>query len=407
MSSPQVWTYYDAVQRLRRSARSYGQGAPAHMLYDAIQSAYRRFQRDHKWRFYVANGRIQLQAAQTSGTVAYDKTGGATCERQLTLTDATWPSDVQDWAIQVDDIVCEVEKRYSATVVQLDATMCPVADIDSGTSYTAFQRWYALPNDFRSLCAPMEETSGLIGTYVSPAEMERLMRWSFTSGDVYYYTIRAAPGLYGTKAFFVHGASDSAETYDYLYRRWARPLRYSGEKANDYAGTISVTAGSTTVTGSGTSFNSNLHPGSIFWIGDSDATVPTSWEGDGSANTYEPWVEQRSIRSVTHSESLTLDGNVVTTRSGVKYRITDPIDVDQAAIDAFLLCCETEFARLALMSGKSVSQQIRRDLENEYQRALREAKVADNDIAQRKIVGGHRMIATRLSYSTSRPVDTS
>ena len=404
MSIPQGWTYYDAVQWLRQIGRSYGQGAPAHTIYSAIQAAYRRIQRNHKWAFYVADDRIPLQAAQTTGTVVYDHSGGGTCERQLTLTDATWPSDVQDWAIQFDDLVCEVEKRHSDTVVQLDAKMCPVADVSS-TTYTAFQRWYPLQNDFRSLRQAREDTTNLRLQYLSPARMDELMRWTFDTGDVYYYTIRSAPGLYGAKALFVHGASESDEALDLTYRRWARPLRYHGEATAESAGTIAVTAGSTTVTGTGTSLDVNNHAGSLFWIGDHASTAPTGWEGGGASNTCEPWVEQRSIRSVASTTSLTLDGNVVTTQSGVKYRITDPIDIDQSMVDAFLACCETEFAKLVMMSGKSTAAQIRRDAEANYQRALREAKGAESDVDQRMVVGEGPVVVQRLAYSTTRPVD--
>ena len=401
---PQVSTYYDAVQWLRHVARSYGQGAPAQMIYRAIQSAYRRIQRDHQWRFHLSNGSIRLQDAQTTGTIAYDDTGGSACERQLTLSGSTWPSDVQDWAIQIDDIVCEVERRYSDTVVQLDQVMRPREDVSAGTSYTAYKRWYRFPNDFRSLIQPMEESAGLRGKYIPPTKMEELSRWWFDTGDIYYYTIRSAPGLYGARALFVHGASDEDETYDFLYRRWARPLRYHGESADDYAGTISVTADSTTVSGDGTSFDTQRHAGSLLWIGDDASNVPTGWEG--GSTSIEPYAEQRSIREVTDTSTLTLDAEATTTRSGVKYRITDPIDLDVAAIDAFLVCCEAEFSRLAVLSGKSVARNIRQDLEKSYERALTEAKGADNDVQQRQIVGEGTVIAQRLSYSTSRVVDT-
>ena len=42
--------------------------------------------------------------------------------------------------------------------------------------------------------------------------------------------------------------------------------------------------------------------------------------------------------------SLTLDAAVVTTRSGVSYQITDPIDIQPEARNAFLRMCERNLA---------------------------------------------------------------
>lgn len=385
MSTPEVCTYFDAVARLRQLGRVYT-GTPDDAMFMAIQDAYRRFANEHSWSFLTKQGRIAIQAAQTTGSVAFDRTGGATCERQLTLTGATWPSDIQDWAIQFDDIVCEVEQRHSDTVVQLDAVLCPPADVAAGTSYTAFPRWYPLPNDFAAMVSVMEETSCLSGSYVSPTAMEELMRWAFQTGDAYYWTIRSAPGLIGSYGLFLHGASTATETLDIMYRRRLRPLRYHGEAAADSVGTIAVTAGSTTVTGTGTSFGST-HVGSLFLIGDDATNAPTGWVGD-----Y-PYVEKRAVRSVASATSLTLDGNVVTSRSGVKYRITDPIDLPIDVCPAFLKCCEAEYARLARLEE-------RKELETAYLHEVQRAKGADCRVFQRRVVGGPRRVRTRLAHGT-------
>ncbi len=390
MSTPEIYTYYEAVERLRELSRVYT-GGPTKNLYMAIQAARRRFLNEHSWSFLTANGRITIQAAVTDSTVAYDHTGGATCERQLTLASGSWPSDIQDWAIQVDDIICEVEQRHSSTVLQLDAVMCPPEDIDAGTSYTAFQRWYALPNDFQSMVLPMEESACLTGTYVTPARMEELQRWAFTTGDVYYWTVRSAPGLLGSFGIFLHGATTTTETYDFVYNRRLLRLRYHGEATNDSTGTITVTAGSTTVQGSDTSFDTVNHPGSIMLIG-TDSNTPTGWEG-----SY-PYGEMRTIRSVTDTDTLTLDGEIVTARSDVGYRITDPIDLPGDVCEAFLKCCEAEYGHLARLEE-------RKELEAAYRAELQRAKAADCRVQQVRVVGGPQMIYSRLAYNKGRDTD--
>lgn len=384
MSVPEVYTYYDAIQAVRELARAYGSGGRNEMLYSIVQRAYRRITNDHDWRFLVTQGRIQLQAAVTDSTITYDHTGG-TYERQLTLASGSWASDIQDWTIRIGNVNCEVERRWSDTVLQLDAILSPNADVAAGTSYTAFKQWYALPNDFDEILGAMSETSCLRGVYLTPTQMAEMNRWEFGTGDVYYYTIMSAPGIYGTQALFVYNPVSTAETYDFIYRRKPRQLRYTGERTADSAGTIAVTADSTTVTGTDTSFDVNNHPGSLILIGDS-ATAPTGWEGDT------PYMEKRAIRTVASTASLTLDGNIVTTNSGIGYRITDPIDLPAYCQNAFHACCEAELARLARMKPDE-----RNALEGAYQRELSKAKCADSPITQRRVIGETGMPAVRLA----------
>jgi len=387
--TPEVYTYYDAESALRDVARDYG-GSRSTLLRRAIQRAYHRFMAEHEWSWLKANGRLKLQACQTTGTVAYDATGGSTCERQLTLSGTTWPSDVQDWAIKFDDVVCEIEKRYSDTVVQLDATMCPVADVDSGTTYTAFQRWYALPNDFVSMETPMEESGTILGRYVTPEKMEEMMRYDFTTGDVYFWTIRSAPGLLGTYALFIHGVPTAAETLDFVYWRRPSPLRYSGYASADYEGNITVTAGSATVEGESTLFDTVNNPGAVMLIS-SSGNSPTGYEGD-----Y-PYAEKRTIRSVASTTSLTLDGNVVTSRENTGYRITSPLDMPADVYHAFLACCEAEYARACRLKERG-------DLERAYHGALWAAKGVDGSrVSQPRFVrGARRRGYGRLSDSSLR-----
>jgi hypothetical protein len=210
-------------------------------------------------------------------------------------------------------------------------------------------------------------------------------RWEFGTGDVYYYTIMSAPGIYGTQSLFVYNPSSTAETYDFIYRRKPRELRYTGEGTNDSAGTITVTADSTTVTGSSTAFDVNYHPGSLILIS-SSATAPTGWEGDT------PYREKRAIRTVTNTTTLTLDGNIVTSGSGLGYRITDPIDLPAYCQNAFEACLEAEIARRARMKPAD-----RNALERAYQVELSKAKCADSPITQRRVIGEQGMPSVRLA----------
>lgn len=385
MSTVELYTYADAMDALTEFGRAYGAGSADQTRRLAVTQAYRRFVRDFPWRYLRARGRIKLEAYQTTGTLEYDHTGG-TYERQLTLTGATWPSDAENWAVRFDELICDIDQRKSDTVVTLDAVTCPTGDVAAGETYTCFKWRYPLPSDFISMGKPMEESDWLLGTETSYDMMMRLHRYEFeTGGDVYYYCIAPAQDLYGSMALYTHGVVSAAQTYDYVYRRRPRQLKYDGKATNDSAGTIAVTAGAATVTGTSTAFASDV-AGSIIRIGTDGTNVPTAWTG------MYPYAEQRSILSRTSALALTLDGNIVTTRSGVKYQISDPIDIDVNAYDAFLDCCRAEYAKLTRMKTWDIQA-----CETAYQQSLASAKNTDSPSTRRRFVGGRRSVHRRVA----------
>ncbi len=149
MSAAELFTYADALAALDDFAQGHTVGQPSSALRRNILAAYREIVATHDWSFLLVPGRVQLVAPQTTGEVVYDLTGGATTERQLTLTDATFPSNAADYSIRFDGIVCDIERRYSDTVVSLDTVMSPGADVTS-TTYSLWPRYYQLPIDFMS-----------------------------------------------------------------------------------------------------------------------------------------------------------------------------------------------------------------------------------------------------------------
>jgi hypothetical protein len=395
MPAPYVFTYADAIEALIDFSATLGGGGSQQMLRGAIRTAYRKIMSAHDWTFLYAQGRIQLQAPVSTGTVVYLHSSG-TFARELTLTGSTWPSDAEDWAVYLDDesIVCYIDQRKSDTVVTLDATMNPGADVAS-TGYRAYPRWYRLPADFHSMSRPLEETSWLLSRYVTPDEMGQRQRYYNTTGDILVYSIQAVSDLYGAMGLFVDPPSDSAETLDFVYKRRMRDLRYSGYDGTENAGSMTVTAGSATATGAGGAAFASGHVGSILRLGASTTVLPTSLDG------LSPYGEQRSIIAVTSgtTATATLDANVATTRSSVKYRITDPVDLDIAAWDAFLALAKLELAKLRAPKAVALC-------EANYKTALYDAKVADRRTSQRVVAGSDMRIVTRLAQATNRPAAT-
>src|SRR5574338_846908 len=76
----------------------------------AVQNAYRDMAKDHRWRYYLIIGRLATVEYYSTGTIAYDHTGGAN-ERQVTLTSGTWPSWAANGILVIDNVTYEVDSR--------------------------------------------------------------------------------------------------------------------------------------------------------------------------------------------------------------------------------------------------------------------------------------------------------
>ena len=126
MSYPTIITYSDMIDHLIEWAEGQGRPASQGAIRGAIESAYEDVIGAHDWPFLVRNGRIQMHAATTFSAASYDHTGGATCERQLTISGDTFTA-IEDWvedaSLTIDGVVCDIESKKSSTVLQLDATM--------------------------------------------------------------------------------------------------------------------------------------------------------------------------------------------------------------------------------------------------------------------------------------------
>ncbi len=353
------------------------------MIRRAIHAAYRDVAALRDWTFLLRNDRVHLIAAEGDATCAYDHTGGAH-ERLLTIADATFDEDTaQDMVIKIGDAVHHIEKYKTSTTVTLDATMNPGQDVDAETACTIYPLWYALPHDFVSFTGPAGEDAWRFGQYISPKEMMALHRYRDTTGSIRRYTVMEVPDLLGTLGLFIEPPSDSSETCDFVFKRRPRSLRYSGHELVDFAGTIAVTAGAKTVTGTTTSFLAD-HVGSILRIS-SSTTKPTGPEGSN------PYVEERSIQTVdVDAQTLTVDANIVTNRNTVKYVISDPIDLGQPAWDAFLRCCERHLANICKLEDRAA-------IIGEYREAAVRAKSRDAPIQQRRIAGSSVQRRVRLS----------
>ncbi len=350
-----------------------------------------KLKRQSKWVHY--KGAVWCPQVETgawvmrcNGAVMITGNSGGTYERQVTLTDGVWPTWAEDAAIRIDDVVHEVASRKSDTVLTLDVTMNPGADVAAGAEYSIFKSYYALPNDFISMVTPWAEALYAGAEAVGYDEMLTKQRYYSDTGDPRYYCIRGVEDLYGSAGLYLWPPTDEDQTLDFIYQRRMRPVRYWGIAAPDYQGTITVTAGSAAVTGSGTAFDAKM-VGSILRIG-ANTNKPTGLAGE-QGRTFAPYAEQRAIVGYTSATAVTLDDEVETARSGVGYVVVDPIDIDVALHRVLLAGTIRNLASARAFKDMSL-------IEAEYADALWAARAGDQRVKQTQIIGVSSRRITRF-----------
>lgn len=328
-----IMTWRDAIEHCRDFVAGGADAYNENHFYAATQAALRELTRSCTWNYYWTHGWINMEAVYDTGTVAYDHTGGA-YERMLTLTSGTWPTNAIYGQVRIDDVIYKVEDRKSSTIITLTADSNPGADVAASTSYQWFRSEYTLPVDWRKTTMPSPKSWGGM-CYVEPEEFYIRERAGFATGTPYLYTITSDSNLYGSMAIRIYPAPSEAKTLAFMYQRWPRALKISGEATGDYAGTV-TTDGTTTITGSSTSFASK-HVGSIIRFYSDSTQIPTGFNG-----RYPP-EDERVITAYSSATSITVDA-AVSTLSGVKYVISDPVDLNSGMFEAYLRNVEKQLA---------------------------------------------------------------
>jgi len=294
----------------------------------AVLNAYREVSNARPWHYYFRLGKINTVASYSTGTVAYDHTGGSN-ERELTLTSGTWP----DWAglgtVLVDNVPYDVAARVSATVLTLSVNNNPGADVAAGTSYQIFQDTYQLPGDFKSCGEMVNSTTAGTIPYIQPDEWPGLHRSLRAPAMPSHFTITSDPRYHGVLAVRFGPPPSSTWRYDFVYRRKPRDL----VTENYSTGTVTVNSASTTVTGTGTAWTTAMEGAVIRFSGDG-TNLPTSPAGGPGG---EPAVVERIITDVASATSLTIDAVPGQTLTAVKYLISDPIDIEMESMQNYLL----------------------------------------------------------------------
>lgn len=323
----------------------------------AVLDAYREFMLAHQWSYLYSYFKIVTNASYNTGTIAYVHTGSAN-ERELTLTSGTWPTWAASGYVVISNQAYKVSARISSTILQLSVNNNPGADVASGTSYTLFQDTYPLPFlvlSMDNMCGA--DNAGYL-VYCHPREAIEMKLGSISPAQPACFTVVMDPMNMGGIAVRLSPPPDNLYQYDVTCHRRPRPLIF-----DDYAtGTVSVTG--TAITGSGTAFTSAM-VGSVIRVSANATDPPTSLIG------ATPYADERVITAFTSATSLTVDSAFTNALTGVKYSISDPVDIeDGVMLVAFKRCVEKMIDVSKRSKTSEKSEQI-------YRAALMQAREAD------------------------------
>lgn len=367
---PYLYTYNDVQLHLADWAGFSGAASPEmqRKIKRAIDNSYRALTNLHDWTYYVFRGRINTNAMYATGTITYTNS-----TRTVTLSGGTLPSYTNLSIIRVGPVdyqVAQGSTNIGTGTCQLSVNSNPGQDLAAGTAYTLYQDLYVLPVNFRSMGTLKDANYARLLQYVPPNDMIASRQIFQVPTLPFRYTLRSDISYMAMNAIQFYPAPNNVYQYDYMGYRYPRPFT---QPVAYTTGTISTSG--TTVTGTGTTFTSNM-VGCILRISNS-TTAPTGMYGST------PYYAQRVITGYVSATSITTDVALDAEQTGVAFEISDPIDMDAAALyTAFLRLCEFEIGKI--LNRDDVSR-----LERQYQSDLVLAMEADNRSSDTK-PGGYR-----------------
>ncbi len=296
----------------------------------AVASAYREFFESRTWAYLMDRGRISTVANYTTGTIAYTNS-----TRAVTLTSGTWPSWAGLGRIIMGNPALEfpVVSRDSDSQITLDVNSNPGADVAAGTSYNLWQDEYPLPVNCQSVGALKDSYRNVVLDYIEPNNWVKDRPYSAVAGVPRVFTITGERSYLGALGIRIMPPPNAVYNFDFMYKRMPRQMT-----CNQYT-TGTVTTSTTTVTGTSTVFTSAM-VGCLIRFS-SGGTAPTGLEGSN------PYVAQRVITAFTSATSITIDQALSSELAGVKFEISDPIEMEANAMyTAFLRRCESDLGPL-------------------------------------------------------------
>lgn len=386
-------TSFDLVERLV----DFAGGDPGENVYRqarrALFDALREFSTAHRWTYLMAVTRMQLNGSMTLGTVQYQYSSG-TYPRQLTLTPdpvalLNWPTWAANGYVRINNIVAKVSQRVSNTVLTLQDPYDYAADVAAGSGFTLFQDGYTLPLDFSSGDNTLAETIWGRMEYVRPMEWLAWIRWRESYGVPRWFTVMGDPNVPGALCVRIYPFPDTNATLDMLYQRRPRAVSTIDLSTGHASVNASVNAQLVTLD---QSVLTSAHVGSVVRLASQAGNPPTGPDG------LYPYAFEGNVVSVLSATQCTVD-TACPTLSGVAYRVSDPIDVeDQAMATAFARMAELHMAR-----SRMVERHVLAGVQKAADDALVLAKEADARIQSRRAVGIGGNYRPRMAFMPRGP----
>lgn len=368
-----ILTYADAIDQLIGYIAGSSEDAQQRLLRQVVQNAYRDLVNHRSWKCFYEHTRVQMNAAYQIGTISYSQaTQTITADSGSGIS---WPSWAANGRIRINGsptsvFVCEVDQLTSSTTLTVTNRLNPGADLPTGTSYILFQDVYPLPSDIRKISDPTTYNTWA-SQYISPQDWQWLEWHANVTGYPVRWTIMRDPKNVAGWALCVQPLPSTNLPFDFVANRWGAQIKWSGKEPVAYTGTIACSA-STAVTGTTTAFDSTM-AGSILRVL-AGTNLP-----EGQGGLY-PYTEEAQIRSVTDGTHLVLSNALTGTYSGAAFVISDPIDLPQTMVDAFLWACRYQYA----MTGRMKNSDF---VKEEWRESLLRAMEADTMVEIERAVG--------------------
>lgn len=333
----------------------------------ACRDAYRDVPKSHTWKYLRRDFTFLTVAPYSTGTIAYDHTGGA-YERMLTLTTGTWPAWAASGVIRIDDTNYPVASRESASIITLGADANPGADITAGETYNLFQQDYLIPVNSGTIWRVMSAAQTRELFPIDSSANPIIASGVSSTGQPQWYSAMGTAGIrnIGRRVMRLFPAPSEATvitmSYDAHPRAWVLPSPYD-------AGTVAISSGGTTLTLTDGTWPTGIEGCLVRIAGDSALkSTPTGPDGDFPAEFTS------IVRSRTSGTVVELWTAAPAAYSGVTYSLDDPLDIETSAMWPWLRAdALARYAEFSGANGESVGK-----LANEARKRLAAAREADN-----------------------------
>lgn len=339
----QITTRADVLEYLELIYQTNQGGSRVKVLAEhAVRTTYRDLPGKHEWKYLRRRGQLVTTAPYSTGTVAYDHTGGSS-ERMVTLTSGTWPSWAAYGILIISGVAYNITSRVSDSVITLEETTNPGSDVASGTEYSLARRLYPLPVAFRRIGTIYESNGNRALSYLSPSDIQMNLLGGLSTGDPLCWTVRGERSDYLRKSVVEFSPiPTSSRSYEFVFVPEPRAFTLPSKSVS--SGTISMSSGATAVTGTGTAFTNEMI-GTVFRASTASNLSPSSHVGDN------PPIVEGVVTAVADATNLTIDTAAPSALSGVTWNVSDIIDIDPGpTLTWFLRQCEAELAHLLRLS---------------------------------------------------------